>query len=127
MPLSQTITNSLRSKSVVTLTGAGTTTIYLANLSSNANETISNASIAAVFTSSNNGTWIVKRGADTSGNGGFTVLELVGENSLPLTQADISVSTNSSSNLVFTNTGTQGTLIMTLTKTASYATPLADI
>lgn len=127
MPLNKNITNSLRSKSIVHLTGSGTTTVYLANLASNANETITNATIAAVFTSSNNGTWIVKRGADTGGSGGYTVFELVGENSLPLTQADISISTNSTSNLVFTNSGSEGTLIMTLTKTATYATPLADL
>lgn len=127
MPLTKDITNSLRSKSVIHLTGSGTTTVYLANLAINANETITNASIATIITSSNNGAWVVKRGADTAGAGGYTVFELTGENYLPLTQSDISVSTNSSSNLVFTNSGTQGTLIMTLTKVASYTTPLADI
>jgi hypothetical protein len=127
MPLTKDITNSLRGKSVIHLTGSGTTTIYLANLASNANETVSNVSVATVITSSNNGAWTIKRGSDTSGTGGYTIFELTGENYLPLTQSDISVSTNSSSNLVFTNSGTQGTLIMTVTKAASYATPLVDL
>ena len=127
MALTKNITNALRSKSIIHLTGSGTTTVYLANLAINANETISNVSIATVMTSSNTGTWTVKRGAGTDGSGGYTVFELAGENYLPLTQSDISISTNSSSNLVFTNSGTEGTLIMTVTKVASYTTPLADI
>ena len=127
MALTKDITNALRSKSVIHLTGSGTTTVYLANLASNANETVSNVSVATIITSSNNGAWTVKRGADTAGAGGYTIFELSGENYLPLTQSDIAISTNSSSNLVFTNSGTQGTLIMTVTKVATYSTPLADI
>lgn len=127
MALTKDITNSLRSKSVIHLTGDGTTTVYLANLASNPNETISNVSVATLITSSNNGTWTVKRGADTNGVGGYTIFQLSGQNYLPLTQSDISVSMNSSSNLVFTNSGSDGTLIMSVTKVASYSTPLADI
>jgi hypothetical protein len=127
MALTKDITNALRGKSIIHLTGSGTTTVHLANLAVGANETITNASIATVITSSNNGAWTIKRGADAAGAGGYAVFELTGENYLPLTQSDISVSTNSSSNLVFTNSGTQGTLIMTVTKIASYATPLSDV
>lgn len=127
MPLTKDITNSLRSKSVIHLTGSGTTTVQLDNLAFNVNETVNEVSVATVITSSNNGAWTIKRGADASGAGGYTIFELTGENYLPLTQSDISISTNSTSNLVFTNSGTQGTLIMTVTKKATYTTPLADI
>lgn len=89
MALTKDITNALRSKSVIHLTGSGTTTVYLANLASNANETVSNVSVATIITSSNNGAWTVKRGADTAGAGGYTIFELAGENYLPLDRKSV--------------------------------------
>jgi hypothetical protein len=126
MALTKDITNSLRSKSTIRLTGDGTTTIYLANLASEANETVSSAAISVVI-SSTNGTWTVKRGADTAGAGGYTVLQLWGENYLPLTQSDIAISGNSTANIVCTNNGANGTLILQVTKEAQYATPLTGL
>jgi len=126
MPLTKDITNSLRSKSTIRLTGDGTTTIHLANLASDTNESVSAATIAVAITSTN-GTWTIKRGADSSGVGGYTVLQLVGENYLPLTQSDIAIGTNSSSNIVCTNSGSNGTLILQVTKSATYAEPLTGL
>lgn len=126
MALTKDITNSLRSKSTIRLTGDGTTTIHLANLAVDANESVSAAAIAVAI-SSTNGTWLVKRGADASGVGGYTVLQLWGENYLPLTQSDISIASNSTANIVCTNTGANGTLILQVTKSAAYTEPLTGL
>ena len=47
------ITNTNRSSSIIRVNDAGTTTVYLANLSSGANETITSANIRKVAWSTN--------------------------------------------------------------------------
>jgi hypothetical protein len=110
------VINNKRSKSVIRVVGNTATNVTLSALSTGADETISNAAISGVHYSTD-GVWRIYRGNSTSG---VLVLELFGENSLPLTQHDVVVANTSSANLHITNSGTGGTLIITLNKTASY-------
>ena len=111
------IVNSNRSKSIVRVVGNTATTITLSQLSSNANnETITSASISQAFSSSD-GTWSIYRGDSDAGT---LVMQLHGENTLPLSQSDIVVANNATANLYITNSGTLGTLILQLNKTATY-------
>jgi hypothetical protein len=48
-------------------------------------------------------------------------------NDLPLTQYDISLANTPSANLHITNSGTDGTVILSVTKSATYTTPLTGI
>ena len=123
--MSYNIVNARRSKSVITVTGNTATRINLSALSteptaSPATEVVTSATISTVI-SSTDGVWTVYRGNDASG---VVVLELVGNNFLPLTQGDIAISNTSTANIYVTNTGTAGTLILQLSKTAEYSTPL---
>lgn len=111
------IVNSNRSKSVIRVTGNTATLVTLSQLSSNANnETVTSASISQVFSSSD-GVWSIYRGNDATGT---LVLQLNGENALPLTQSDIAIANNATANLYITNSGTLGTLILQVSKTATY-------
>jgi hypothetical protein len=70
------------------------------------------------ITSSTDGKWIVYRGNDATGE---SVISLFGGNDIPLSQFDVSIGgANSTANLYITNSGTDGTLILTLSKTARY-------
>jgi hypothetical protein len=55
------------------------------------------------------------------------VLEYFGENDLPLTQHDLSIANSSTSNIYVTNSGTGGTLILQVSKSASYNPVLTGI
>ncbi len=113
-----TITNSKRSKSVIRITGNTSTRINLSELSTNTTtELVANAEITHV-TSSTDGKWIVYRGNDATGE---KVLSLFGENDVPFAQYDVSVAgANTGANLFFTNSGTDGTIVIILSKTATY-------
>ena len=113
-----TITNSKRSKSVIRITGNTATRINLNQLSTNTTtELVANAEITHV-TSSTDGKWIVYRGNDATGE---PVLSLFGENDVPFAQYDVSIAgANTGANLYFTNSGTDGTLLIILSKTATY-------
>ena len=113
-----TITNSKRSKSVIRITGNTSTRINLSELSTNTTtELVANAEITNV-TSSTDGKWIVYRGNDATGE---KVLSLFGENDVPFAQYDVSVAgANTGANLFFTNSGTDGTILIILSKTATY-------
>jgi hypothetical protein len=117
------VINNKRSKSVIRVVGNTATNVTLAGLSTGADETVSNAAIAGIH-SSTDGVWRIYRGNSTSG---VLVLELFGENSLPLAQHDIVVANTSSANLHITNSGTGGTLILSLNKTAEYSPALTGI
>ena len=113
-----TITNSKRSKSVIRITGNTSTRINLSELSTNTTtELVSAAEITHISTSTD-GKWIVYRGNDATGE---KVLSLFGENDIPFAQYDVSVAGgNTTANLFFTNSGTDGTLVLILSKTATY-------
>lgn len=115
--MSLNISNSIRSKSVITVTGNTGTRINLSQLSTNTSiETITAASIGLVAASSD-GFWRIYRGDDETDE---LVLELEGNNYLPFTQTDLAITSNATSNIYVTNSGSGGTLIMQLSKTANY-------
>ena len=115
------IVNAKRSKSTITVVGNTATLIALSSLSTNTEtETITSASIGAVA-STTDGYWRVYRGNNTSGT---LVLELKDNNYLPFTQTDIAVANSATSNIYVTNSGTGGTLILQVSKTATYSTDL---
>ena len=115
------IVNSKRSKSVITVTGNTATRINLSQLSTNTStETVTAASLATVITATD-GIWDIYRGDDANGT---LVLQLVGNNYLPLTQGDISIANTSTANIYVTNSGTAGTLIIQLSKVATFTTDL---
>jgi hypothetical protein len=119
------IVNSKRSKSIITVTGNTATLINLSALSSEptaspAIETISTASIGAVISSSD-GFWRIYRGNNATGT---LVLELKDSNYLPLTQSDISLANGANLNIYVTNSGTGGTLILQVSKEATFSTDL---
>jgi hypothetical protein len=116
MPLD--ISNALRSKSVITVTGNTATAINLSTLSTNtAVETITSASIGLVASSSD-GWWRIYRGDNTSGT---LILELRDSNYLPFTQTDVALANGATSNIYVTNSGTGGTLVLQVSKTATFS------
>lgn len=119
------IVNAQRSKSTITVVGNTATLITLSQLvkdpsASPATEIITSASIGAVA-SSTDGFWRVYRGNNASGT---LVLELKDNNYLPFTQTDIAIANGATSNIYVTNSGTGGTLILQVSKTATYTTDL---
>jgi hypothetical protein len=118
----QEITNTLRSKSTIRVTGNTNTLVTLAQLSSNTQlETVSAASIAHV-SSSSDGTWKVYRGNDATGT---PILHLNKNHMINLEDMGIGAIANSAtSNVFITNDGTVGTLIMVMSKTATYSVDL---
>ena len=113
-----TINNSKRSKSVIKITGNTAVRINLNQLSTNTTTELVSAAEISHITSSTDGKWIVYRGNDATGE---SVISLFGGNDIPLSQFDVSIGgANSTANLYITNSGTDGTLILTLSKTARY-------
>lgn len=122
------IVNTKRSKSTITVVGNTSTLITLTQLvtgpsASPATEIITSASIATVISSSD-GFWRIYRGNDASGT---LVLELKDNNYLPLTQTDIAVANGATSNIYVTNSGTGGTLILQVSKTATFTEDLGAL
>jgi hypothetical protein len=113
-----TISNSKRSKSVIRITGNTATRINLNQLSTNTTTELVSAAEISHVTCSTDGKWVIYRGNDATGE---PVLVLFGENEIPLSQFDVSVAgANTTANLYITNSGTDGTLILTVSKTARY-------
>lgn len=114
------IVNSNRSKSIARVVGNTATLITLSQLSSNSNnETIISAVISQAF-STTDGIWTIYRGNDATPANSTIVMQLHGENVLPLSQSDIAVANNATANIYVTNSGSAGTLILQLSKTATY-------
>jgi hypothetical protein len=117
------IINTKRSRSIIRITGNTATNIALSSLATDANEVITAASIAHIITSTDG--WIrIYRGDSPSGN---LIVAMYQSNDLPLTQYDISLANTPTANLHITNSGADGTVILSVTKTATYATPLVGI
>jgi hypothetical protein len=115
------IINSIRSKSTIRVVGNTATTITLAQLSANANvETVTEAAISQV-SATTDGVWRIYRGDNTSGQ---LILELPNYAHFVLYEFDVSFSNTANANVHITNSGTAGTLIMQLAKTATYNPPL---
>lgn len=116
------VINTLRSKSTIRVTGNTDTLVTLAQLSTNTQlETVSSASIAQISVSGDS-TWRVRRGNDA---GGVLVLELNKNHTINLEDMGIGALANgATSNVFITNDGTGGTLLMVMSKTATYSTDL---
>lgn len=113
------ILNSLRTRSVIRVTGNTATRINLSQLSANSSlETVNSASLTHVITTTD-GKWVIYRGNDASGP---VLLSLFGTNDLPFSVYDVSFANGATSNIYVTNSGTDGTLIMQFTKVATYST-----
>jgi len=118
------ILNSKRSKSTIRVTGNTATRVNLSSLSTDlATETITGAAITHVM-STTDGFWKVYRGND---NTGTLVLDLQGSNDYPLAQYDIAIANTSTANIYVTNSGAGGTLILSLSKTATFNPSLTDL
>jgi hypothetical protein len=117
------IVNNKRSKSVIRVVGTGGTRIDLADLEVSEDESISDASITSVLSASD-GVWSVYRGND---NTGTLVLDIPGGVDWPLVQYDITIANTSSANIYVTNSGSNGTLILTVSKVATYSPALTEI
>ncbi len=118
------IINSKRSKSVIRVVGNTATRIDLTGLSTNTtSEIITGAAFTHVMSTSD-GFWKIYRGNDATGT---LVLDLPGGNDYPLAQYDIALANTSTANIYVTNSGTGGTLILSLSKTATYSPTLTDL
>ena len=118
------ILNSKRSKSTIRVTGNTATRVNLESLSTNqTTEIITGAAITHVMSTSD-GFWKVYRGNDATGN---LVLDLPNGNDYPLAQYDIVIANTSTANIYVTNSGAGGTLILSLSKTATFTPPLTDL
>ena len=114
------ILNTKRSRSVIRVVGNTATQINLSALAKDAEETITAAAITHAICSTD-GKFNVYRGDNTSGT---LVLEIFDGSDWPLAQYDVTVANSSTSNIHITNSGTGGTLILVVNKTATYSTDL---
>lgn len=105
------ITNRLHSSSILRVTGAGTTTLELANLSAGAAETVTDASIKKVLWTTN-GNIAINRG-------GVTVATLYNSGEMHFDELGYSLANTATGNVsVVVTTG--GTAVLEITKHATY-------
>ena len=115
------IINAVRAKSTIRIVGgAANTAINLSALSAQTEETVTSAAIAQV-SASTNGIYRVYRGNNSSGT---LILEISTPINLVLYEYDITFANNSTANVWVEHTGTAGTLVMQLAKTATYTPAL---
>ena len=116
------IINAVRAKSTIRVVGGvANTHINLSALSAQTGETVSAAAIAQVSTSTN-GIFRIYRGNSGASN---LILELPSAaTNLVLYEYDITFANSATANVFIEHTGTAGTLVMQLAKTATYAPAL---
>ena len=116
------IINAVRAKSTIRVVGGvANTHINLSALSAQTGETVSAAAIAQVSTSTN-GIFRIYRGNSGASN---LILELPSAaTNLVLYEYDITLANNATQNVFIEHTGTAGTLVMQLAKTATYTPAL---
>ena len=107
------ITNTLRSSSIIRVVDASTTTVSLANLSTGANETITAANIRKLAWSTNGSISIVRNSVP--------ILALHNTGVIQFYDLNHSVANNNTQPIVITVT-TGGSLVMEVTKEATYTT-----
>jgi hypothetical protein len=111
------IINTKRSSSIVRIVDTGAT-ITLANLSYEANETVTSASIRKMAWSTNGNIQIARNGVN--------LFSLHDTGQIQFDEFNHAVSNNNTQSIVVTiNTG--GSLVLELTKEATYATPLVGM
>jgi hypothetical protein len=107
--------NSIRSPSIIRIEGTGTTTVALANLSVNANETVTAANIKRINWSTNGNIQIVRNSVP--------IASLHGTGEMRLDEYGYSIANNNTSSIVITvNTG--GTVVLEVSKETTYANSL---
>ena len=112
------ITNTNRSSSIIRVVDAGTTNVFLANLSSGANETVTAANIRRLTWSTNGSIQITRNSVP--------LLMLHNAGTMMLDELNHSLANNNTQSIVITvNTG--GSIVMEVTKTATYATALTGM
>ena len=116
------IINAVRAKSTIRVVGGvANTHINLSALSAQTEETVTSAAIAQVSTSTN-GIFRIYRGNSAAGT---LILELPSAaTNLVFYEYDITLANSATSNVFIEHTGTAGTLIMQLAKTATYTPAL---
>ena len=112
------ITNTQRSASIIRVADVGTTTVFLANLAFDANESVSSANIRRLTWSTNGNIQIIRNS--------IPVLMLHNSGTMMLDELNHSVANNNGSSIVITiNTG--GSMVMEVTKSATYANTLVGM
>lgn len=112
------ITNTQRSASIIRVADVGTTTVSLANLAFDANESVSSANIRRLTWSTNGNIQIIRNS--------IPVLMLHNSGTMMLDELNHSVANNNGSSIVITiNTG--GSMVMEVTKSATYANTLVGM
>ena len=115
------IINAVRAKSTIRVVGgAANTHINLSALSAQTEETVTSAAIAQVSCSTN-GIYRIYRGNSSAGT---LILELCTPANLVLYEYDITFANTATANVFIEHTGTAGTLVMQLAKTATYTPAL---
>ena len=118
------IINAVRAKSTIRVVGGvANTHINLSALSAQTEETVSSAAIAQV-TCSTNGIYRIYRGNSPAGT---LIMELCTPANFVLYEYDITFANTSTSNVFIEHTGTAGTLVMQLAKTATYSPALTGM
>ena len=118
------IVNSKRSKSVIRITAQANQLITLQQLSTNTTSEIITGAAITHFISTGDGVVKVYRGDNASG---VLVLDSVGTNDLPFAQYDIAIANTSSANIYVTNSTTNGTVMLVVSKTATYEPALTEL
>ena len=118
------IINAVRAKSTIRIVGgAANTAINLNTLSAQTGETVTEAAIAQV-SASTNGIYRIYRGNNSSGT---LILEISTPINLVLYEYDITFANSATANIWVEHTGTAGSLIMQVTKTATYSPALTGM
>jgi hypothetical protein len=112
------ITNSLRSSSLIRVEGIGTYYANLISLAVDSNEVISSANIRRINWSTNGNIQIVRNGNNV------TTLHNTGE--VKLDEWGHTLANNNTSNVVITIVS-GGTVLLEVTKSATYTTPLTGM
>lgn len=112
------ITNSLRSSSLIRVEGIGTYYANLTSLAVDSNEIISSANIRRINWSTNGNIQIVRNGNNV------TTLHNTGE--VKLDEWGHTLANNNTSNVVITVVS-GGTVLLEVTKSATYTTPLTGM
>ena len=121
--MSYEVINSLRAKSTVRVVGNTAVTITLSSLAKDERETVSQAAIAQV-SGVTDGIWRIYRGDNETG---VLLLELPSFSHYAFYEFDSSLANTATANIHVTNSGTAGTLIMQLAKTATYSTDMGKV
>lgn len=116
--MSYEVINSLRAKSTVRIVGNTAVTITLSSLAKDDRETVTAAAISQA-SGVTDGIWRIYRGDSTSGE---LLLELPSFSHYAFYEFDASLANTATANIHVTNSGTAGTMILQLTKTATYST-----